>query len=66
MTTFTQKHYKEIAKLINDAVVNNTDVCKNGMVMMPSEDIVALFADFFQNDNSKFKPHLFNKACGVE
>ena len=52
---FERRHYREIADMIRDAktITNN-------------EEMALFFCMKFSQRNSKFKPSVFLKACGME
>ena len=52
---FERRHYRAIAEMIRDAhtVTNN-------------EDMALWFCMKFSQQNSRFKPHVFLTACGME
>jgi len=58
MPDFTRKHYKAIAKVLNEAPVESRLWNSDWSL------IIGLLADLFDNDNPNFDRYKFMEACG--
>jgi hypothetical protein len=63
--TLSRKHYEEIAAIIRKRTATITWNCLDGGEMEQVRQIAEDLAEYFRDDNPRFRRALFMGACGI-